>query len=207
MDYKNLTKDFYNFYGDNFGKSKKGNYNNFIKDFMLEDLDYFIKNLGGKIILDLGSGPGRDSEFFKEIGFNPICIDISHDMIKACKAKGLIGAVMDFENMGIAKNSIDGIWAYASLLHIPKANISNLFLNLNKLLKKEGLFYFGMKEGDYEGFIPNQLVPDYCKFMALYNDNELRYLAEKNFDIIKFSRARVDEFSVYLNYLCKKKLA
>ena len=167
-------------------------------------MELFLKNLKGGNILDLGSGPGRDALFFKERGFNPVCVDISSKMVKVCRSKGLDACLMDIENLGFANSSFDGIWAYASLLHLPKRNMPQVFHNLNCILKDNGFLFIGMKEGDYQGYIPNQLVPIYSKFMAMYYDAELKNLLESNFEIMNFSRSKIDEHSVYLNYLCKK---
>jgi SAM-dependent methyltransferase len=47
----------------------------------------------------LGYGPGRDAICFQNKGFDVTCVDISTEMIKLCKEKGLKAFVMDFENL------------------------------------------------------------------------------------------------------------
>ena len=110
-----------------------------------------MKYLNGPKILDVGSGPGRDSYFFKECGCNPICIDNSEEMIVLCKEKGLEAHVMDMEDMRFKEKSFDGVWAYASLLHTPKIKFDNILKNINLLLNDDGLFFIGMVGGDTEG--------------------------------------------------------
>lgn len=207
MDYKSQTRQYYDGYGANFGKDKHGDYEKFVKKHLFEDVKLFIDNLKGEDILDLGSGPGRDALFFKERGLKPVCVDISPEMAKVCREKGLEAVVMDMENLAFSNESFDGVWAYASLLHVPKIIIRSVLDNIYRVLRSEGVFYVGMKEGDFQGFIPNQLVPIYCKFMALYSDEEFRKFLDEKFEILNFSKTEADEYNTYLNYLCRKKLS
>ena len=41
----------------------------------------------------------------------------------------------------------DGIWACASLLHVPKQDLFNSFANLSSMLKPTGFFYCSFKYG------------------------------------------------------------
>ena len=85
-------------------------------------IDSFAKSVSGKI-LDVGSGPGRDGLLLKEQGLNVICLDASEEMVKSCQNKGLQAVVGDFNQIPFADKSFDGVWAYTSLLHVPKSGI------------------------------------------------------------------------------------
>ena len=95
MDRKKAARLLYNKYALDFEERTR--------DYIVDGRELFIKNLNGKDVLDLGCGPGRDSLFFKNQGFNPFCIDISPVIIKMCKEKGLDAKIGDFE-----KWSFDG---------------------------------------------------------------------------------------------------
>ena len=91
----NVTRALYEKYAYMFEEQdKRYPFNDFI-----DDADIFMRFLQGKKILDLGSGPGRDSQFFKERGLNPLCLDISQEMIKLCQEKGLETQVGDLEKL------------------------------------------------------------------------------------------------------------
>ena len=95
MNYKEITKTTYNTYPNKFDSYFQKSFDNYTKP----SANLFLKNLNGKNILDLGSGPGNDAKYFKDKGFNVHCVDISEQMIRLCKEKGLKAEVMDIENL------------------------------------------------------------------------------------------------------------
>jgi ubiquinone/menaquinone biosynthesis C-methylase UbiE len=94
MEYSEPTKSAYEKYAKQYGESTKG-----MEYLLMGDIESFLYNLAGKKILDLGYGPGRDAICFQNKGFDVTCVDISTEMIKLCKEKGLKAFVMDFENL------------------------------------------------------------------------------------------------------------
>lgn len=200
VDYKKATKRVYDKYAREFEKNTK----DYLKNHILIDAELFIASLPGKKVLDFGSGPGRDSEFFKEKGINPLCFDISPEMIKLCRKKGLEAQVGDMENMPFERNQFDGVWAYASLLHIPKSKFKKVLSRINKLLVPQGVFYMGMKEGNFEGLIKSEKYGESDRFFALYRDRELRTaLKSNNFSIMHISQVTLGKVT-FLNYLSRK---
>jgi len=105
-------------------------------------------------ILDAGCGSGRDSQFFLEQGFKVSAFDASSELVK--KASELLG-VHGISGVSVQENTFehyqsnetfDGIWACASLLHVPSAQLKASFINLASLLKDNGIFYCSFKHGD-----------------------------------------------------------
>ena len=74
----------------------------------------------GDTILDLGCGSGRDSLIFYELGYDVTAMDASEEMCKLAEIHtGLEVLHMTFEEMDF-DSVFDGIWACASLLHVPE---------------------------------------------------------------------------------------
>ena len=48
-------------------------------------------------------------------------------------------------------NEFDGIWASASLLHVPSTEIEMVLEKMKKSLKENGILYASFKYGDFEG--------------------------------------------------------
>ena|SRR3989344_2342263 len=199
MGYKEVNREVYNKHAQEFEEKTK----DYLKNHIPKDVELFISNLPGKRILDLGSGPGRDSQFFKENGLNPLCLDISQEMIKLCQEKGLEAQVGDLEELSFEDSSFDGVWAYTSLLHVPKNKFSKILSKINNLLIPYGMFYLGMKEGYFEGMVKSEKYGESERFFALYEDSELRKILPQFFSIIHSSRVELGE-AVFLNYLCKR---
>lgn len=87
-------------------------------------------------ILDAGCGSGRDSKFFLSRGFDVTAFDASKKMATYASAlTGLNVHNIKFEDIAWGPE-FDGIWACASLLHLPPLQfvpiIERLFLSLRQ---------------------------------------------------------------------------
>ena len=200
-DYKQKTKDLYDEYAKNFQKRTEG----YLKKYLLKDANLFIQSLNGVDVLDIGSGPGRDSSYFKKRGLNPLCVDISQTMIDICRERGLQAKVMDIENLKFPDSSFGGVWAHTSLLHVPKRNFGSVLKKISSILKEEGIFYIGMKEGNYDGMEEDLKYKGKQRYNALYTEDEVKREIEKHFVIIHYSKIEIDGSRTYFNYLCRKK--
>ncbi len=152
-------------------------------------------------ILDAGCGSGRDSKMFKSLGFNVIAIDESSEMCKlASKYSGINVKNLRFQDIQFV-NMFDGIWASASLLHVPANELKTVLSNLNKSLKGNGILYASFKYGSFEGFRNGRFFNDLTEVTA-------RELFEKNdFKVIKTWKtqdARPDRDEKWINILVKK---
>ncbi|WP_024865746.1 class I SAM-dependent methyltransferase [Butyrivibrio sp. FCS014] len=102
----------------------------------------------GAKVLDAGCGSGRDSKAFLDEGFTVVAFDASEEMCKrAMNYTGLEVANMRFENVSFARE-FDGIWASASLLHVPMAELPGIMKKMNAALKDGGVMYASFKYGD-----------------------------------------------------------
>lgn len=87
-------------------------------------------------ILDLGCGPGRDSKCFLEKGYRVLSIDGSEELCKiASTHTGQPVLCQTFEALDYTQE-FDGVWACASLLHVPKTRLPKVLENISRALKK-----------------------------------------------------------------------
>ncbi len=99
-------------------------------------------------ILDAGCGSGRDSKAFLDEGYDVVSFDASKEMcIRASKLIGREVKNMRFEDMSFAKE-FDGIWASATLLHVPMNELPGIMQKMNAALKAGGVMYASFKYGD-----------------------------------------------------------
>lgn len=104
----------------------------------------------GAAILDAGCGSGRDAFNFKKMGFDVEAFDASEAMANA--ASQFIGQEVPcctFLEYSTQK-CFDAIWACASLLHVPYAELSKTFRHLKQFLSVKGVFVVSFKYGDSE---------------------------------------------------------
>ena len=105
-------------------------------------------------ILDVGCGSGRDSVFFANQGFEVVAIDGSKSLIELAQQTDtrIDWQCLRFDE--IAKqswqNQFTGIWACASLLHMPFDDLTKLLNDLIRCLKSDGILYASFKYGDSE---------------------------------------------------------
>ena len=105
---------------------------------------------GGRI-LDLGCGPGRDTRLFLERGFRVTAVDGSEELCRLAEAftgHPVIHSTFQEFRPG---ESYDGIWACASLLHLPKEEIVRVIERLSPFLREGGVFYMSFKYGSFSG--------------------------------------------------------
>ncbi|ERR1017187_1237126 len=127
----------------------------------------------GAHILDAGCGSGRDTKVFLDRGYKVTAIDASSELAR------LAGAytnhpceVLRFQDM-MFHGTFDGIWACASLLHIPKNEMRDVVPHFVQALKPGGIFYVSLKEGEEERIADNgRFFSDYTRasFEGLLED-------------------------------------
>ena len=137
-------------------------------------------------LLEIGSGPGRDSKLFQERGFEVVCIDLSPEMVKLCQQKGLAAHVMDMADLQFPANSFDAVYSLNSLLHLTKAEFPAVLRRISEIMKPSGLFYLGMYGGyDFEGVWEDDTYAP-KRFFSYYSDDHIQQLVTTMFDILSF---------------------
>ena len=104
----------------------------------------------GATILDAGCGSGRDTRAFLEQGYRLVACDASPAI--AAMATGYTGipvAVQRFQELTYHRR-FDGIWACASLLHVPMEELPAVLVRLFRSLKPGGILYASFKYGQGE---------------------------------------------------------
>lgn len=120
---------------------------------MLSIVERFLVHIPDKgAILDLGCGSGRDSGYFVARGYEVYGIDGSEKMIE--HARRILGdrAVLTTFDAYSSDKLFDGIWASASLLHVPYEELPDIISKYRDMLGVGGVFYMSFKnrERDYE---------------------------------------------------------
>ena len=129
-------------------------------------------------ILDAGCGSGRDAKMFKSLGYEVTAIDGSVEMCKiASEFIGIDVIHMQFQEIDFV-DEFDGIWASASLLHVPSDELDLVLDNLKNSLKNNGVFYASFKYGDFEGLRNGRYFNDLTESAAseLFDKNNFNVI-------------------------------
>jgi 2-polyprenyl-3-methyl-5-hydroxy-6-metoxy-1,4-benzoquinol methylase len=124
--------------------------------------DHFTELLPeGGSILDLGCGSGRDSAYFIDHGFDVTAMDASEEMCDLASIHiGQDVLKLSFDEIDFDE-VFDGIWACASLLHVPGHKVDEILNKINKSLKINGILFMSFYYGDFEGERDGRYYRDY----------------------------------------------
>ena len=115
----------------------------------------------GAHILDAGCGSGRDSRAFLERGYEVTALDASKAMAQlASQHIGRPVLHMSFDQVRFREH-FDGVWACASLLHVPEHSMAKVLKRLGMTLKAGGVMYASFKYGEGEAVRGGRLFNDY----------------------------------------------
>jgi len=104
-------------------------------------------------ILDFGCGPGRDIHTFKTLGHNPIGLDGSKAFCEMAKKHSACPTLnQQFLNLELEENSFDGIFANASMFHIPSQELPRVLKELHSALRTGGILFSSNPRGNAEGW-------------------------------------------------------
>lgn len=164
--------------------------------------NFFLKHIPKNgTILDLGFGSGRDMIYFQELGYNVKGIDPIDSFVERMQSKGFEVYKDTAQTMNFI-DEFDGIWACASLLHVPSNELTNAFKKCEIALKKNSILYCSFKYGTYEGERNGRVFTD------LNEETIKKYLDGLNLNIIETSittDVRPDQSNqTWLNCIIKK---
>lgn len=164
-----------------------------LDDWWIEGTDKFISLLPkNATVLDAGCGAGIKSKYLANKGLQVTGIDFSEKLIEIAKREnpGIPFSVLDMNDVLNLDKTFDGIFAQASLLHIPKNDVVNLLTKFVSITKTNGLVYIAVKginsSGKEEDILKeNDYGYEYERFFSYYRMEELeKYLRDLNLEII-----------------------
>ncbi|HJD60063.1 MAG TPA: class I SAM-dependent methyltransferase [Rickettsia endosymbiont of Omalisus fontisbellaquei] len=155
-------------------------------------------------ILDAGCGVGRDTKYFLSQGYQVTAFDASAEMVKlATKETGINVLHSTFQDIDF-KESFDGVWAQATLLHVPYNETTNVYKKIHAALKLEGIFYASYKHGS------DQMSANERDFYNM-NEDTIKPYFDGLFDIVRIwteedtrSKVSPSKDGLWLNFIVKK---
>jgi ubiquinone/menaquinone biosynthesis C-methylase UbiE len=147
-----------------------------------KERDTFISSLPKKsTILDAGCGSGRDCKYFETHGFHVTGIDVSKKLlaIASSQTKNTKYFEYDLRSIPLPDQSFDGIWACASILHIPHSDIPTVLLEFYRLLKLRGSLFILVKAGSGQHYKIEPSTPGIKRFYSFFSKNLLNDLVTR----------------------------
>ena len=142
-------------------------------------------------LLEIGAGTGRDGVFFRRQGLDVFCIDLSPEMVRFCREKGLEARVMDVADLQFPVDSFDAAYSFNSLVHLPKAELPEALQEVRRVLRPGGSFFLGLYGGYDHESVWEQDTCEPKRFFSFHTDEHLFQTVEKAFDVVSFGRVDV----------------
>jgi SAM-dependent methyltransferase len=102
-------------------------------------------------ILDFGCGPGRDLKVFRELGHVVIGLEGAEHFAEMARAhSGCEVWQQDFLKLDLPDQHFDGVFANATLFHVPSQELPRVLLDLHASLKPRGVLFSSNPHGHNE---------------------------------------------------------
>ena len=100
-------------------------------------------------ILDFGCGPGRDLIAFKQLGHLPVGLEGAAQLAAMARQhSGCEVLEQSFLALDLPNGHFDGVFANASLFHVPSAALPRVLRELHAALKPGGVLFASNPRGD-----------------------------------------------------------
>ena len=122
-----------------------------------QNIRALLDHIGGEPafdILDFGCGPGRDLKTFADLGHRPVGLEGGESFaVMAREHAGCEVWQQDFLKLDLPAGRFDGVFANASLFHVPAQELPRVLLELRAALKPGGVLFSSNPRGnDEEGW-------------------------------------------------------
>ncbi len=154
-------------------------------------------------VLEVGCGDGRDSKEIVEHAGEFIGMDISKGMIDIAKqaVPNARFEVADIETYDIPEG-VDAVIAFASLLHVPKEVLPDIFERIHASLSESGVLYVSMKtRPEYEAEVKSDDFGD--RMFYYYTEDLLRELAGDLFEELYVDHQKIGS-TTWVSFLWRK---
>ena len=99
-------------------------------------------------ILDFGCGPGRDLAAFQALGHLAIGLEGATPFVTMARATGCEVWQQDFLDPDLPAARFDGVFANASLFHVPSAVLPQVLRQLHHTLRPDGVLFSSNPRGE-----------------------------------------------------------
>src|SRR5688572_14914742 len=109
-----------------------------------------VREAGGGPVADVGCGPGYVTRHLHDLGVDAFGIDLSPEMIAIARRdypdlRFEVGTMTDLD---LADDSVTGVLAFWSVIHVPVHSMPGVFKQFRRVLRPQGLLLVGFHVGD-----------------------------------------------------------
>lgn len=197
-------RDTYNRIAEDWSKDHKDD------DWWVEATNHFVSLLppGGRV-LDVGCGAGIKTRYLVSKGLKVLGIDFSEKFVEIAQREVSTAEfrLLDMRNVEELGESFDGVFAQASLLHIPRAEVGEMVARLASVLKPAGYLYIavkGVNEKEEDVVQENDYGYEYERFFSFHRMGELEeHVKKADLEVVYVNTTTVGKTN-WLQIIAKK---
>lgn len=143
------------------------------KPFDRELLDRFAKRVGRGRVCDLGCGPGQIARYLRDRGVDVFGLDLSAGMLAQARR---LNPEIEFVQgsmlaLALASETLDGITAFYSIIHIPRQQVVSALSEMRRVLKPGGCllitFHLGTEDTHHDELFGRPVKLDVAYFTTV----------------------------------------
>ena len=119
-----------------------------------QNIDALLQHVDGAApftILDFGCGPGRDLKTFSALGHTAVGVEGAERFAQMARTySGCTVWHQDFLALNLPSETFDGVFANASLFHVPSRALPRVLRALHATLKPRGVLFSSNPRGNNE---------------------------------------------------------
>ncbi len=149
------------------------------------DLVFDLVSEADPRVLEIGCGDGRDAIEITKRTNNYTGLDISSEMLRIAQerlpnADFVCSDILDYE----FPQGLHAIFAFASLLHLPKDDVAYVLARSHKALAQHGILYLSLKHADkYEVAVQHDEFGE--RTFYYYSDKDIESMNSGLFDMVR----------------------
>ena len=151
---------------DSYGPSAQEFFESSLEHDVSQNCRAFLNNIEGTPpfnLLDLGCGSGRDLKYFRLKGHDAVGLDGAAQQVEIARSFSECEVYyQDFMAMTLPESEFDGIFANASLFHVPSQAVPRVLQQLWRALKRRGILFTSNPLGEnQEGWVRDRYAVFY----------------------------------------------
>jgi SAM-dependent methyltransferase len=139
-----VTLQHYNAHADDFREGTRDHD-------VTQNIDALLRHIAVEpplMILDFGCGPGRDLKAFTSLGHCAVGLDGAERFVAMARDEtGCEVWQQDFMKLDLPVARFDGVFANASLFHVPSKDLARVLRQLHSTLKPDGVLFSSNPRG------------------------------------------------------------